>query len=133
MQSPRTFADVVSGATPVVRVREDDQHLAFLAPRPQVPGHVVVVPKQVHDSWLELDAKASAALWEFARQVALDLRERLPCARVCVTVIGWEVRHAHIHLLPTTAGGQVPGLPGHETTHAELEAVAARLRGGSTG
>lgn len=125
----RTFADVVSGAVPVVRVREDARHLAFLAPRPQLPGHVIVVPKQVHDSWLDLDAEATAALWQFAREVGLLLRERLPCARVCVTVIGWEVRHAHIHLLPTTAGGQVPGLPGTEVASESLESVASRLRG----
>jgi histidine triad (HIT) family protein len=126
--SPKTFAGVVAGEVPVVKVREDAFHLAFLAPRPQVPGHVIVIPKQVHDSWLELDARAAAALWEFAREVGLLLRERLPCARVCVTVIGWELRHAHIHLLPTTAAGQVPGLPGTETPVESLQAIAARLR-----
>lgn len=128
VQSPKTFAGVVAGEVPVVKVREDARNLAFLAPRPQLPGHVIVIPKQVHDSWLDLDADATAALWQFAREVGQQLRERLPCARVCVTVIGWEVRHAHIHLLPTTAAGQVPGLPGTEATVESLQQVAARLR-----
>lgn len=127
--SPRTFADVVAGRVDVVRVREDARHIAFLAPRPMVPGHVVVIPRHVQDSWLDLDAESTAALWQFAREVGLLLRERLPCARVCVTVIGWEVRHAHIHLLPTTAAGQVPGLPGVEASFESLQAVASRLQG----
>lgn len=128
-ESTRTFAGVVAGEVWVAMVREDSRHLAFLAPRPQVPGHVIVIPKQVHDSWLDLDAESTAALWRFAREVGLQLRDRLPCARVCVTVVGWEVRHAHIHLLPTTAAGQVPGLPGTEATMDSLQAIAARLRG----
>lgn len=128
MESRKTFAGVVAGEVPVVSVMEDARHLAFLAPRPQVPGHVIVIPKQVHDSWLDLDAGATAALWQFARDVGLLLRERLPCERVCVAVIGWEVRHAHIHLLPTTAAGQVPGLQGTETPVDELKAIGARLR-----
>lgn len=128
-QSPRTFVDVVDGRAQVVRVHEDPRHIAFLAPKPMVPGHVIVIPRHVHDSWLDLDAESTAALWQFAREVGLLLRERLPCARVCVTVIGWEVRHAHIHLLPTTAAGQVPGLPGTEAPVEALQAIAARLRG----
>ena len=62
------------------------------------------------------------------RRVARRMRERLPCARVCVSVIGWAVRHAHVHLIPTDAPGQVPGLDGPPLPEHEAAALAERLR-----
>ena len=65
----------------------------------------------------------------FEGDVARTLRERLPCQRVCASVIGWAVRHAHVHLLPTDAPGQVPGLDGPPLDRAAAAALLARLRG----
>jgi histidine triad (HIT) family protein len=88
---------------------------------------VIAIPKRVADSVFDLPPAEHAALMEFARVVALRLRERLPCARVCMAAIGWQVRHAHVHLVPTDADGQFPPLAGSPATDAELTAVARRL------
>lgn len=122
-----TFADVVTGQRPVHVIARDAHHVAWLAERPVRPGHVVVATARAADSILELDADEHARLWAFVREVALRLRHRLPCQRVCVSVIGWVVRHAHVHLVPTDAPGQVPGLDGPPLPAAEMAAIAARL------
>ncbi len=122
------FRDILDGSRAVHVIAEDERHLAFLAERPARPGHVVVITRQVVDSVFDLDAAAHAALWAFVHELGQRLRSRLPCARVCVSVIGWAVRHAHVHLLPTDAPGQVPGLDGEPLPAAEMTALAARLR-----
>ncbi len=124
-----TFADIVSGAEPVHLVARDDAHVAWLAVRPVRPGHVIVATKAVVDAVFDLDAKDHAALWTFVQRVATAMREQLPCERVCVSVIGWVVRHAHVHLVPTDAPGQVPGLDGPPLPAAQMAAIAARLAG----
>jgi len=121
------FLDIVAGTKPVHVIARDTQHVAWLAERPVRPGHVVVATTELADSFLELDAARYAALWAFVREVALRLRERLPCQRVCVSVIGWVVRHAHVHLVPTDAPGQVPGLDGPPLPAEQMVAIAARL------
>lgn len=122
-----TFEDVVSGRRDVHVVRADPAHVAWLAERPARPGHVIVATRAVVDGIFDLSPAEHAALWSFVRDTALLLRRRLPCARVCVSVIGWVVRHAHVHLLPTDAPGQVPGLDGPPLPAAEMAAIAARL------
>lgn len=125
--TPPTFADVIAGQRPVHEVARDAAHVAWLAERPVRPGHVVVATVRAADSVLDLTAAEHAALWAFVHEVALRLRSRLPCQRVCVSVIGWVVRHAHVHLVPTDAPGQVPGLDGPPLPAAEMAAIAQRL------
>lgn len=125
--SVATFADVIAGQRPVHVIASDARHVAWLAERPVRPGHVVVATRQVVDAVFDLDAEAHAALWAFVHHVAGTMRERLPCARVCVSVIGWVVRHAHVHLVPTDAPGQVPGLDGPPLPADVMAALAARL------
>jgi histidine triad (HIT) family protein len=125
--SHATFADVIAGARRVHVIAEDARHVAWLAERPARPGHVIVATRAVVDAVLDLAPDAHAALWAFVRDVALRVRERLPCERVCVSVIGWVVRHAHVHLVPTDAAGQVPGLDGPPLADDVAAALAARL------
>lgn len=125
--SVETLADVVSGRRKVHVVHRDEQHVAFLAERPVRPGHVIVATTAVVDAVFDLDADAHAALWACVREVGRRLRDRLPCERVCVSVIGWAVRHAHVHLIPTDAPGQVPGLEGPPLAADAMAAIAARL------
>lgn len=120
--------DVVDGRRVVHEIARDGRHVAFLAERPVRPGHVVVATCARVDSVFDLSAEANAALWTFVHEVANTMRERLPCARVCVSVIGWVVRHAHVHLVPTDAPGQVPGLDGPPLPEPAMAAIAARLR-----
>ncbi|MBL8862449.1 MAG: HIT family protein [Planctomycetes bacterium] len=123
----RTFEDVLRGERPVHRVGEDQRHLAFLSPSPARPGHVIVVTKRVAAYLFDLPPDEHAALWEFCRGQALRMRERLPCERVCVAVIGWQVRHVHVHLVPTDRDGEFPPLPGTPATPEALAALADRL------
>lgn len=127
MTSP-TFADVIARRVEAEIVAEDANHVAFLAPRPARPGHVIVATREVVDGVFDLDADAHAALFAFVHRLGRRLRERLPCERVCVSVIGWVVRHAHVHLVPTDAPGQVPGLDGEPLARDVAAAIAARLR-----
>lgn len=128
---PATLEDVVQGRRPVEIVAADPLHVAFLAERPVRPGHVVVATRDVVDAVFDLAPERHAALWAFVRSVALAMRQRLPCERVTVSVIGWAVRHAHVHLVPTDAPGQVPGLDGPPLPPEVARELGARLRGGS--
>lgn len=123
-----TLADVVSGERHVHVIDQDDAHVAFLAERPVRKGHVIIVTNAVVDAVADLDEAAHAALWQFVHQIERRMRERLPCARVCVQVIGWAVRHAHVHLIPTDAPGQVPGLDGEPLPAAEMQSLARCLQ-----
>jgi histidine triad (HIT) family protein len=123
-----TFEDIVSGKRSVHRVAEDECHIAFLSENPVRPGHVIVIPKKVADSLFDLSPADHAALMEFVRVVGLMLRKRLPCARVCIAAIGWQVRHAHVHLVPTDVDGQFPPLPGVPAHEKLLGSIALRLR-----
>ena len=129
----KTFEDVVSGNTPCHKVWEDEHHIAFLSPRPIQPGHVIVIPKKLSSYLFDMPVPEYRALLEVARIVAELMRERLPCERVCLAVVGWEVRHAHIHLVPTNKSGEFPSLPGKETSAEELGRIAAELRPRSSG
>lgn len=126
--APDPFAAIAAGREPAHVVAADRHHVAFLAPRPHRAGHVVVATRAVVDGVFDLDADRHAALWAFVREVARTMRARLPCARVCVGVIGWVVRHAHVHLVPTDAPGQVPGFDGAPLAADDAERLAARLR-----
>jgi histidine triad (HIT) family protein len=126
--SAADLRDVVEGRRPVEIVARDARHIAFLAERPVRPGHVIVATTQVVDGVFDLDADAAAGLWAFVHATGRRLRERLPCARVCISVIGWAVRHAHVHLVPTDAAGQVSGLDGAPLEPAVARTIAERLR-----
>lgn len=125
----RDFVDIVEQRSAVLIVRSDERHVAWLAERPARPGHVIVATRARIDSVFDLSPEAHGALWTFVRELANTMRARLPCERVCVSVIGWVVRHAHVHLVPTDAPGQVPGLDGPPVPPATNAELAARLRG----
>ena len=94
------FSKIVSGEIPSFKIMEDQHHLAFLDVFPLAKGHVLVIPKQEVDSIFDLSDQAYAALWLFAKRTAKALELAIPCKRVGIAVIGLEVPHAHIHLLP---------------------------------
>lgn len=94
------FSRIVSGEIPCYKVAEDEHYLAFLDINPLAKGHTLVIPKQETDYIFELSDVAFTGLWRFARKVALALDSTIPCERVGVAVIGLEVAHAHIHLVP---------------------------------
>lgn len=124
-----TFEDVVAGRRDVEIVAQDEAHIAFLSPTPFRSGHVVVATRRLVPYLYDLSEDEHARLWSFVRRVALAQKERLGCERVCTGVIGWVVRHVHVHLVPTDLDGQYPGLPGAPADREELRRLGRVLRG----
>ena len=94
------FSQIARYEIPAHIVAEDDQHLAFLDINPLVMGHVLVIPKKEVDYIYDLEDDELGALHIFAKKVARSLKLAIPCLRIGISVIGLEVPHAHIHLIP---------------------------------
>jgi len=94
------FSRIAAGEIPSYKVAENDFYLAFLDIFPLTRGHVLVIPKKEVDYLFDLDEATYAGLMNFARRVAIAIGEVIPCKRVGVAVLGLEVPHAHIHLVP---------------------------------
>lgn len=94
------FTRIVNGEIPAYKVAEDENYLAFLDVFPTAKGHTLVIPKKEVDYLFDLDDETYAGLQAFAKKVAVGLKEAVPCIKVGVMVLGLEVRHAHIHLVP---------------------------------
>jgi histidine triad (HIT) family protein len=104
---PTLFSRIVAGEIPCHKVCEDEHHLAFLDIMPLVIGHVLVIPKREVDYIFDLEPSEIAALWQFAQRVAVGLKLAVPCKRIGTAVIGLEVPHAHIHLVPMQTVGDI--------------------------
>jgi histidine triad (HIT) family protein len=94
------FSRIVSGEIPSYKIAEDDRHLAFLDAFPLKKGHTLVIPKKETDYIFDLDSQDYIALMEFSKRVAAAVKAAIPCNRVSMQVIGLEVPHVHIHLIP---------------------------------
>lgn len=94
------FTRIANGEIPSYKVAADDRHYAFLDINPVAPGHVLVIPRVENDYLFNLEQDDYMALMAFARRVAKALEKSMPCKRVGVAVIGLEVPHTHIHLVP---------------------------------
>lgn len=94
------FTKIVNGEIPAYKIAEDENFLAFLDAMPLVKGHTLVIPKKEVDLIFDLETEEYKNLWAFAQQVAKKIRKAIPCERVGVAVVGLEVPHAHIHLVP---------------------------------
>lgn len=94
------FTRIIQGEIPSYKIAEDENYLAFLDINPLAKGHTLVVPKKEADYLFELDDQTYQGLWLFAKKVAAALDRTMTCKRVGVAVIGLEVPHAHIHLVP---------------------------------
>jgi len=128
------FSRIVAGEIPCHRICEDEHHLAFLDIMPLVMGHVLVIPKREVDYIFDLSGPEMAALWQFAQGVAKAVEKAVPCKRIGVAVIGLEVPHAHIHLVPLQTLGDInftkEKLHPSESSLAEMAAsIRANLQG----
>lgn len=94
------FSKIIAGEIPCYKVAEDDKFFAFLDIRPMTKGHTLVVPKIEVDYIFDLEDNTLANMMVFAKKVAKAIEKSVPCVRVGVMVIGLEVPHAHIHLIP---------------------------------
>ena len=94
------FTKIIKGDIPSYKIAEDEKHLAFLDAMPLVEGHTLVIPKQEVDLIFDLENEDFKNLWGYAQQVAKKLQKTYPDKRIAVAVVGLEVPHAHIHLVP---------------------------------
>lgn len=126
---PTIFSRIVAGEIPAQRVREDDDFLAFLDIRPIRPGHSLVIPKNVQiDDFFHLPDDLIGRIMVFAKPVANAIREETGAARVGCAVIGIDVPHAHLHLVPLDGGHDIDFRRARPAEPEELEAMAERLR-----
>ena len=126
---PSLFSRIVKGEIPAHQVAESDRFLAFLDINPLATGHTLVIPKQETDYLFDLDDETYAGLMAFCKQVAAAIERTVPCKRIGVAVIGLEVPHAHVHLIPINKVSDMNfANPKLKLTAEELAAVASTIR-----
>ncbi len=123
------FSRIIAGEIPCYKVAEDDRFFAFLDINPLVKGHTLVIPKQEVDYIFDLNDEDLAAMHVFAKRVALAIGEAFPCRKVGEAVLGLEVPHAHIHLIPMqNEKDMLFSNPKLKLTDEEFKAVAEAIR-----
>ena len=126
---PSIFSRIVAGEIPCHKIAEDDRFLAFLDIQPLAKGHTLVIPKMEVDKYFDLPDDILRDINVFARDVALQIERAIPCERVGVAVIGLEVPHAHVHLIPLNGVADINfERPKLQVTQDELAATAAQIR-----
>ena len=131
MQEPSIFTRIINGEIPAHRVYEDERVIAFLDIAPLNPGHTLVIPKAQIDQLWDVSSDEYVYLWSIAQNVALRLKQVMGTDRVGVIVKGFDVPHAHIHLITENKNSQVSFDPPPKPEHAdpaELAALAEKLR-----
>ena len=123
------FTKIAKGEIPSWKVAENEEFYAFLDINPLAKGHTLVIPKNVEDDYIfHLDESTYAGLWAFARKVAVAIKAAVPCKRVGVAVLGMEVPHTHIHLVPLQTEGDLDFRKKRpEVTPERMAAIAASV------
>lgn len=122
------FSRIAAGEIPAHKVAEDESYLAFLDINPLAEGHVLVIPKKEVDYIFDLDDQTYAGLHAFAKKVAIALRQAVPCVRIGVAVIGLEIPHVHIHLVPMNNMDDINfSRPKLKPSPEELKATAEKI------
>lgn len=122
------FTRIINGEIPCYKVAEDDNYFAFLDINPLTKGHTLVVPKVENDYIFSLDDKTYCGLMMFAKRVAAAIETAVPCKRIGVAVMGMEVPHTHVHLIPINReGDMVISNPKLKLTEEEMRQIAAAI------
>ncbi|MDN5305985.1 MAG: histidine triad family protein [Bacteroidota bacterium] len=123
------FTKIIEGEIPCYKIAEDDRFFAFLDINPMTKGHTLVVPKQETDYIFDLDDTTLSEMVVFAKKIARSIENAVPCKRVGLMVIGLEVPHAHIHLIPIEKEGDMNlANPRVKLTSHEFEEIAMNIR-----
>ena len=122
------FSRIIAGEIPCHKIAENDQYFSFLDAFPCAVGHVLVVPKQEIDYLFDLSDELYAGLMAFAKQIEPAIRKAVPCKRVGVAVIGLEVPHAHVHLIPMNSMSDMNFHNKLKLSQEELAETAAKIR-----
>lgn len=126
---PTIFTKIANGEIPSYKVAENEDYYAFLDISPMAKGHTLVIPKKVEEDYIfNLDEKTYIGLCDFARKVAVALKAAVPCKRVGVAVLGMEVPHTHIHLVPLQSEADMDFRKKKlELTQDEFAAIASAI------
>lgn len=123
------FSKIAAGEIPSYKIAEDESYFAFLDINPMAKGHVLVIPKQEIDYIFDLEDDTLAGMMVFAKKVAKAIAQAVPCLRVGVMVVGLEVPHAHIHLIPIQKeSDMILSNPKLKFSQDEFEEIAASIR-----
>jgi len=122
------FTKIISGEIPCYKVAENDKYLAFLDIFPLTKGHTLVIPKKETDYIFDLDSETYLGLMDFSRKIAIAIKKAVPCSRISVSVIGLEVPHAHVHLIPINSMSDCNfANPKLKLSKEEFEAIAKKI------
>ena len=122
------FTRIIRGEIPCEKILEDDRYFAFLDIRPISPGHTLVVPKNEVDQLFDLDSADLQGLMPFAQKIAKALEKSVPCKRIGMMVAGFEVPHAHVHLVPIQQEGDLSFAKARPASKEELQILGGKIR-----
>lgn len=123
------FSKIVTGEIPCYKIAEDERYFAFLDINPMTKGHTLVIPKEEEDYIFNLDDATFSGLTLFAKKVAAAIEKAMPCKRIGVAVIGLEVPHAHIHLIPINQESDMNFKnPKLQLSPEEMTAITAKIQ-----
>ncbi|MCB9310373.1 MAG: HIT family protein [Lewinellaceae bacterium] len=123
------FSKIVNGEIPAYKIAETEEYLAFLDAFPLVKGHTLVIPKKEIDYIFDVNDELYSGLWQFSKEIAKAVKLAIPCQRIGVTVIGLEVPHAHIHLIPIQKMEDMNfSKPKLNFSKEEMEMIATSIR-----
>lgn len=122
------FSKIIAGEIPCFRIAENEEFFSFLDVRPMQKGHVLVVPKNEIDYLFDMDSELYQQFFLFAKQVADALKKAVPCKKVGMAVVGLEVPHAHIHLVPLNEVGDMVFGKQLDVSKEEMEKIAKEIQ-----
>lgn len=123
------FTKIIRGEIPSYKIAEDEHFYAFLDINPLAEGHTLVVPKREVDYLFDLEDEELGAMMVFAKKVAAHIRAVVPCERIGVAVIGLDVPHAHIHLVPISQGGDLDfSRPKLKLSPEQFQAIQSKIQ-----
>ncbi|VXB06842.1 Histidine triad (HIT) family protein [Flavobacterium sp. 9R] len=122
------FTKIVNGEIPCYKVAEEEQFLAFLDVNPNAVGHTLCIPKQEINKLFDMDEELYLGLMRFSKKVAAALEKTVPCERIGMAVIGLEVPHAHVHLIPINEMNEMRFQNKVKLTKEEFETLATKIQ-----
>ena len=126
---PSIFTKIVQGEIPSYKIAEDDQFYAFLDINPNAKGHTLVIPKKEVNKLFDLDKETYSGLMNFSYRVAKALEKTIPCERIGMSVIGLEVPHVHVHLIPINFMDDMRFTKKEQLTQDEFDNLAKSISG----
>jgi len=125
---PSIFTKIINGEIPCYKIAEDENYFAFLDINPNAKGHTLCIPKKETDKIMDLDEETYIGLMRFSRKIGMAIEASIDCKRVGMTVIGLEVPHVHVHLIPLNEMRQVTFQYKEQLSPAEFEDIARAIK-----